>query len=293
MDENQTVWEGTPPQKSFWKMWFHSPDWALSFVAGFGSGKSEIMHIIGVMINDMHEWANIAIYAPTFDLLNLNNIPRIEELLTQSGKKYKFNKKEMIFTIPGHGQIICRSMDNPGRIIAYEVFASLVDELDTMTTAKATEAWDKLISRNRQQPPVGTIIPKGTLVKYDEKDAPELLSKPIKFHNGMEVINKCGVFTTPEGFKFTYKKWEKETNLGYNMVRASTYSNPHLPKSYIENLKSTYPAHLIEAYLEGKFVNLNGRAVYHAFNRFDHHTDFTFADIEESLLELELKNNVA
>jgi hypothetical protein len=41
----------------------------------------------------------------------------------------------------------------------------------------------------------------------------------------------------------------------------------NLPQDYIENLIASYPANLIEAYLEGKFVNLTQGTVYTMFDR--------------------------
>jgi len=275
------AWKTTPPQGKYWKTWFTSIYWALAFVAGFGSGKSEIMHYIAVMIIVKFPWANVALYAPTYDLIKLNNQPRIAELLDHFGLEWTFNKQDFIFYIKGHGKIICRSMDNPSRIIAYEVFASLVDELDTMPQTRAEEAWHKIISRNRQQPPLGSIIPKDSLVQFIETE--EFAQLPADtMHTGLfDIPNKVGVFTTPEGFKFTYKKWEKEENEGYFLVRAATESNPHLTKAYIANLRASYPPQLIEAYLNGEFVNLTGGACYHCFDRRIHHFEFNDAANDE------------
>jgi len=271
---SDTTLKLTKPQSQFYKAWHNDPDNNfIAFVAGFGSGKSEILHIIAVLTVIKFPWANVGTYAPTYDLINLNNVPRIAELLDLFGLKYKFNKKDFIFDIEGHGKIICRSMDNPGRIIAYEVFISLVDELDTMSTKQAEDAWNKIIARNRQQPPIGETISKGSLIKWDHQEQAEVTPVDISFQEGMEIINKCGVFTTPEGFKFTYRKWQKEDNIGYLLIRASTYSNPYLPKSYIDNLKNSYPSQLIDAYLNGEFVNLTGGRVYHAFDRKIHSFD--------------------
>jgi len=280
-------WETTPPQGKYWNLWFNTLEWALAFVAGFGSGKSEIMHYIAVMTITKMPWCNIAIYSPTYDLLKLNNVPRIGELLDHFGLKWKFNKSDYIFDIQGHGKIICRSMDNPARIIAYEVFASFIDELDTMPKVRAEEAWNKIIARNRQQPPLGVIIPADTIVMIDEEET--LLADSIEFDpDSMECINKCGVFTTPEGFQFTYHQWEKQDLPGYSMIRASTESNPYLPKAYIDNLRASYPPQLIEAYLNGYFVNLTGGAVYHCFGRTEHHfdADFVIMDADASIASI-------
>lgn len=280
-------WKATSPQSKYWRLWFNCAfEWALAFVAGFGSGKSEIMHYIAVTTITKFKWCNVAVYAPTYDLLKLNNIPRLGQLLDAYGLKWTFNKQDFIFTIEGHGSIICRSMDNPARIIAYEVFASFIDELDTMPKKRAEDAWNKIIARNRQQPTLGTIIPKGTKVLMGEEDDVEEIELPyaVRYTETFDLVNKCGVFTTPEGFAFTYQKWQKEDNEGYQLVRAATETNPHLTKAYVANLRASYPPQLIEAYLNGEFVNLTGGAVYHCFDRKIHHCDFDDMLVEPNLV---------
>ena len=57
------------------------------------------------------------------------------------------------------------------------------------------------------------------------------------------------------------------------MIQASTMSNPFLPDDYVDSLRASYPANLIEAYLNGEFVNLTGGAVYRQFDRLLNHSD--------------------
>jgi len=54
----------------------------------------------------------------------------------------------------------------------------------------------------------------------------------------------------------------------YGMVQASTYDNEsNLPDDYIPSLFATYPAQLVQAYIDGQFVNLTNGTVYHTFDR--------------------------
>lgn len=80
-------------------------------------------------------------------------------------------------------------------------------------------------------------------------------------------------YTTPEGFNFVYEKWFKNPKAGYEMVQASTLSNPFLPDDYVDSLKSSYSSQLIDSYIEGKFVNLKTGTIYHPFNRKLNHSD--------------------
>lgn len=82
------------------------------------------------------------------------------------------------------------------------------------------------------------------------------------------------VATTPEGFRFTHHQWVKAVRdrpelVGmYGMVQASTYDNEaNLPEDYIPSLLATYPPQLINAYLNGQFVNLTSGTVYSMFDR--------------------------
>lgn len=80
------------------------------------------------------------------------------------------------------------------------------------------------------------------------------------------------VYSTPEGYRFLYDRWVRNKRDGYEMVQASTLSNPFLPPDYVDSLRASYPAQLIEAYLNGKFVNLASGSVYSDFDRQLNHT---------------------
>jgi hypothetical protein len=51
------------------------------------------------------------------------------------------------------------------------------------------------------------------------------------------------------------------------MIQAPSYSNPYLPADYIPSLKAIYSPQLVEAYVEGQFVNLTSGSVYKAYDR--------------------------
>jgi hypothetical protein len=86
-------------------------------------------------------------------------------------------------------------------------------------------------------------------------------------------INTACVGTTPEGFRFVYEQWKKARSDSYQIVTAPTYSNPHLPEDYVQSLRDTYDERLLEAYLEGRFVNLTSGNVYHSYDRHAHGSD--------------------
>lgn len=232
----------TPDQFKFHQLECKYP----AFIGGFGVGKSETMANQAFMDASHSASALIGLYEPTYDLVRLIMAPRMEEKLASYGVSYKYNKSEnIIYTgSSGFGDFILRTLDNPARIIGYETYRSHIDELDTLKTDHAQEAWNKIIARNRQKP------------------------------KGLdEVFNRASVYTTPEGFRFVHKRWAVDGGDNYDYVQASTLSNPFLPEDYVQSLRDTYPAGLIDAYINGLFVNLTSGTVYSSFNRANNHTD--------------------
>ena len=219
-----------------------------AFVGGFGSGKTETM--IDCALRDALESSDalVAMYEPTYDLVRLILAPRMEQKLSDLGIRYKYNKQENIIYTSGAqcGDFVLRTLENPARIIGYESYRAHIDELDTLREVQAETAWNKIIARNRQKPE-GIRLP----------------------------INRVSVYSTPEGFRFVYRRWGRNPKPGYRMVQARTMSNPFLPDDYVQSLRDSYPPQLIEAYLEGKFVNLASGSVYPNFDRALNHTSET------------------
>ena len=237
----------TQPQADFLALDCKFP----AFVAGFGTGKSEVM-CTSALLDSLEGGAAslVAMYEPTYDLVRLILAPRMEEKLIDWGIRYKYNKSEnIIYTSSGQiGDFVLRTLDNPARIVGYESFRAKIDELDTLKQDHAQEAFNKIIARNRQVP--------STYQRLSDKP-----------------MNTVSVFTTPEGFKFVYDKWKKNRGPGYEMVQAATMSNPFLPPDYVQALRDSYPSQLIDAYLNGQFVNLTSGAVYTCFDRKLNNTD--------------------
>lgn len=215
-----------------------------AMVAGFGAGKTEALIVRSILGKIQNPASDRAFYEPTYDLIRMIAWPRYEELLSDLKIPYKLTKHpHNVLEVQGAGRIIFRSMDTPSRIIGYEVGDSDVDELDTLKKDDAAEVWRRILSRNRQAKAGGQ--------------------------------NTAAVATTPEGFRFVYETWERQSLPGYEIIRAPTYSNPHLPEGYVDSLKDIYPAHLLDAYIEGNFVNLTTGTIYIGFSRTKNNTSIT------------------
>lgn len=247
MTRRMLVSRASAPQAAFVNTKAQFP----AFVGGFGSGKTNAGIMRAMKLKFANPFQDVAYYLPTYDLVRMIGYPRFSAILRGAGVRYSLNKAEHVISIAGNGRIIFRTLDNPDRIVGYEVADSIVDELDTLKTIDAARAWQQIIARNRQKKPGGA-------------------------------LNTVGVATTPEGFRFVYERWAKEPTEGYELIKASTYSNErNLPAGYIDSLKRSYPAQLINAYIEGEFVNLTSGAVYPDFSRVLNHTNETIQPGEQ------------
>ena len=212
-------------------------------VAGYGSGKSFISTLKCINKKLDYPKQTVAYYLPTYPLIKDIAFEKFPDMLADMGLKYKLNKSDKEIHIQNAGKIIFRSMDAPDTIVGYEVFYSLIDECDILPMDKMRNAYNKILARNRQKAPVP---------------------------------NQLDIVGTPEGYKFFYERFVKNINESKDaLFRASTFDNEeNLPVGYIDNLKQQYTAELLDAYLNGLFVNLTSGTVYKYFNRNTHHTDY-------------------
>lgn len=237
------------PQGQFLAM----PEKFKAFVAGFGTGKTWVLGM-GLCIH-FCQWPRISAgyFAPTYPQIRDIFYPTIDEIaygfgfrtdINESNKEVHFFRGKKFW-----GTTICRSMERPDTIVGFKIGHALVDELDVMKMDKAELAWRKIIARMR--------------------------------YNIDGLRNGIDVGTTPEGFKFTYKKFVTERTSSYGLINASTYENEkNLPADYIPSLIETYPSNVIDAYINGIFCNLTTGTVYIAFDRKKHNTDQIMSDNE-------------
>jgi hypothetical protein len=229
------------PQAAFLAM----PERFRAYVAGYGSGKT--WALCAAECKHFWEFPKIhrGYFAPTYPQIRDIYWPTVEEVAHDWGMRVdiKESNKEVHFYRGRQyrGTTICRSMEKPGSIVGFKIGRASVDEMDTMPMRKATQAWRKIIARLR--------------LNYAGQ-------------NGVDAG------TTPEGFKFTYNQWVTEPKRNpeiakhYGMTQASTYDNElYLPEGYIDSLVVSYPEQLIQAYLNGQFVNLTSGTIYNTFDR--------------------------
>jgi PBSX family phage terminase large subunit len=223
------------------------------YVGGFGSGKTFVGCCDLLIFALRHPKTVQGYFGPTYPAIRDIFYPTMEEAAEMMGLtcQIKTTDKEIALYRGSqyYGTIICRSMDKPNSIVGFKIARALVDEIDVLEPKKAENAWNKIVARMR------LVIP--------------------------GVVNGIGVTTTPEGFKFVYERFANNPTKSYSMVQASTYENEEfLPPDYISSLIETYPEQLINAYLNGDFVNLAAGTVYRSYNRVQHRSRETVRERE-------------
>ncbi len=239
----------TAPQAEFLSLKCRYP----LFTGGVGSGKSHAM-IVSAFIDATHSPdATIAIYEPTFNHIRTIALPKMIEFLTKQGIDFTYNKNEHYMELQNKqiGNFLFMSYDNPELIVGFESYRSHIDELDVVSEEHAKTTWNKVIARNRQKP----------------KGLSEANMKWNETSNRLEADNRVSVYSTPEGYKFTYRQWGISKNPDYQFVKAPSTSNPELAESYIQSLRDTYSGALVNAYLEGDWVNMTSGTVYNCYDR--------------------------
>jgi hypothetical protein len=150
---------------------------------------------------------------------------------------------EMVLKAKKSSKVFCRSAENYRRLASLNLAWAVVDEADLIKKEDMIHAWKMLQSRLRT----------GHLRQL------------------------CAT-STPEGFEGAYHLFVKEQKPYRKIYKAKTTENYHLPQDYIDNLRNSYSAQEIEAYINGEFVNLTSGTVYYGFDRKLNHTDKTASD---------------
>lgn len=216
-------------------------------LAGYGAGKTHAFIGKALDLASKNIGHTGILLEPTAPLLHDILIPDITSFLETYDIEHTLIKSpQPNLTIRfenGTTKILMRSLENWQRLIGVNAAFIGTDEMDTVKKDVALMAYKKLQGRLR----------KG---------------------NVRQMFNT----TTPEGFSAAYELFEK-MKIG-RIIRAKTYDNPFLPQDFIDDLVKNYPPNLLEAYVNGKFVNLTSGSVYSYFNRVNHNTDRMAKDTE-------------
>ena len=227
----------------------------LGVSAGYGAGKTRALAAKAVALAIANQGFIGAVMEPTGPLIRDIWQNDFDDFLEAYSIPYSFRASplpEYVLHLPGGDtKILCRSFENWTRIIGLNLAWVLADEIDTVTPAIASKAFPKILGRLRS----------GN-------------------------VRQFGAASTPEGFRWmwnTFASDDAQHRDDRRLIKMRTADNPHLPPDFIERLRANYDPSLLQAYLNGEFVNLTTGQVYDRFSR-GHHVTTCSWDPDEQIL---------
>lgn len=211
----------------------------IALVAGYGAGKSTSIVVKAIHLASLNIGYTGVVVEPSFPMIMEPLLPLMFDALETYGIPYRFRKSpNPILTLRfegGDSTILFKSAEQMDKLRGINAAWIIVDEIDTLGASKAKQLWQILQGR----------------VRYGH-------------------TRQACCASTPEGYGFLYEHFVMDTLdklEGRRIIKARTYDNPFLPEDYITTLLKNYPEAMINAYLNGEFVNLTSGNVYHSFNR--------------------------
>lgn len=235
----------------------------LGLVTGYGGGKSFSLCVKAIHLASLNVGFRAAILEPTNVMVRDVLIPVMDGVLQDTGIRYTFRASpypEYTLHFPhGSTTLLLRSAENYRRLAGLNLAFYGVDEADTIDKDTAIKMWRMLQSRLR----TGN-------------------------------VRQGFTTSTPEGFGFLHEFFveQAEGKTDRRLIQASSRDNPFLPEDFLVSLMETYPENLINAYIDGQFVNLASGNVYYAFSRHENRTTKTIDDYPKHILHIGCDFNV-
>ncbi len=214
----------------------------LGYIGGFGSGKSYALCAKAIWLGMSNPGTTAMVAEPSFPMIRTVLVPAMDLALEQWGIDYDYRvspQPEYVLKLPnGNVKLLAQSAENWQRVRGQNISFCLWDEADTSPVDTAEKAGQMFLARMRTGK-----------------------------------VNQLAIASTPEGFRYCYRQFEEQKGKDKRLIRVKTKDNPNLPDDFVPSLERNYPPQLIQAYLEGHFVNLASCSLYPDFDRSVHYTD--------------------
>jgi hypothetical protein len=204
----------------------------LLLTSGFGAGKSYALAMKGFQLSYLNRPYDGGLVVPSIADYKKDMLLIMEDILEENRIKYTYHQTDKWFEFPWtKGRLYVASAENKirGPNWAY----ALINEIGILP--HGYERFKEVLGRVR-----------------------------IKGAKNSQIAS----VGTPEGksnwvFEHFIEKERQDTKVIYG----KTSDNFALHEDYIEMLKQNYDSIMLQAYLDGKFVNMNGTMFYYAFSR--------------------------
>ena len=236
------------------RQWYHDQSFYKVLVAGYGASKSVSLCKRSTAIAVYNSPYPCVLVSPTYVMAEGTVSPTIKQLLSDALIPYTYNEKRHIFSIywRGHiGYLKIASGVHPDSIKGATYAAGYMDE----PFLQKYRVLEELTARVRE--------PKAKYAEIGLAGTPEGIGGW-----GYDLVE--GDLDDPDSLRSKYTE-----DGGMSIYRAKTSDNKALPQSYLDNLKRTYDKKMLEAYFDGKFVQLSNNLVYYNF------TDENIMDIPD------------
>ena len=214
--------------------WWNLPNFIKLLVGGYGCGKTYIGALRAIYLSYLNSGKTGQYVSPTFLMAHKTIIPTIKEVLMRANINFTHNKVFNEFAIHNwDGHIWVGSGDKPDSLRGPNLAWAGIDE----PFIQSKEVLDQMLARVRPVTKTSELFLTGT----------------------------------PESLNWGYDvAMNEEGKYDVGFVAGKTKDNVHLGNEYYQTLFNAYTPEMREAYLEGKFVNINIGRAYKMFDRNRH-----------------------
>lgn len=202
----------------------------LHLSTGFAGGKTFSLVMKTIDLHQLNAPYDIGLFAPTIADYKKDVLPTFIDILESNYIPYEYHQTDKWFRFPwSKGKIQVFSCEN--KIRGPNLAAASINE----ATLISFERYKEIIGR----------------VRIKESRCPQIASSG-----------------TPEGIAhWAYDFFVDNPSSNKNIIYGSTRANAeNLDPAYIQTLEQTYDQAMIDAYLEGLFVNMNSHRFYYSYN---------------------------
>ena len=221
------------------QLFFDNQTEIVGLSAGYGAGKTRSLCAMALKLAAQNIGYIGAILEPTGPLIRDIWQTDFDQFLEHYEIPYSFRASPLpeyvIHLKEGDCKLLCRSFENWSRIIGLNLAFCLADEIDVVSPTICEKAFPKILGRLRA----------GNVRQF------------------------CAA-STPEGFRWLYQTFgtdEAKERTDRQLIKMRTQDNPHLPSDFIERMEANYDPSMLQAYLNGEFINLTTGQVYDRFTR--------------------------
>lgn len=208
--------------------------------AGMGGGKTYSLCMKGLRLMTINRGFRGGILCPDLKMFKRDVLPTFEDICFKNRIPIKFRRadSELVFETTKSRIMVFHAEDDGRSIRGPNLAFGLVNEV----TLCSKPAFDAFVARIRV------------------KEAP---------------LAQVAMSGTPEGFNWFYRDFIEKSRHNARVVYGDMRQNPYVSSEYVKRLEEQFDPASREAYVEGKFVNMKGKAVAYSFSRTKHGTKGT------------------